>query len=77
MLKEVDDYIFLVKLKEIQAGKEKHRDLGQKIKTNQTYFQRNEAEQVKIVTYKNRIYVTKDLRIKTLKWYRHYLCNLG
>ena len=32
---------------------------------------------VKIVTYKNRIYVTKDLWIRIMKWYHHYLYYPG
>ena len=42
-------------LKEIQAKQAKDRDLRQKIKTNPSHFQKTVVEQVKVVTYKNRI----------------------
>ena len=61
----------------IQAKQAKDRDLRQKIKTNPSYFQKTVVEQVKVVTYKDRIYVPKDLRTRIMKWYRHYLCHPG
>ena len=64
-------------LKEIQTKQVKDRDLRQKIKTNSSYFQKTVVEQVKVVTYKKRIYVPKDLRTWIMKWYHHYLCHPG
>ena len=52
----VDENIFPVHLKEIQAKQAKDRDLRQKIKTNPSHFQKTVVEQVKVITYKDRIY---------------------
>ena len=73
----VDENVFPVHLKEIQAKQAKDRELRQKIKNNPSHFQKTVVEQVKVVTYKNRIYVPKDFRIKIMKWYHHYLCHPG
>ena len=61
---QVDENIFPVHLKEIQAKQAKGRDLRQKIKENPSHFQKTVVEQVKVITYKDRIYVPKDLRKK-------------
>ena len=65
----VDENIFPVHLKEIQAKQAKDRDLRQKIKTNPGHFQKTVVEQVKVVTYKDRIYVqpAKDSRKRRRK----------
>ena len=73
----VDENIFPVQLKEIQSYQTKDRELRQKIKNNPVHFQKEIVEQVKIVTYKNRIYVPKQLRARIIKWYHHYLCHPG
>ena len=57
-----DENIFPVHLKEIQAKQAKDRDLRQKIKTNPSHFQKTVVEQVKVVTYKDRIYVPKAFK---------------
>ena len=49
-----------VYLNDIQAKQAKDRDLRLKIKTNPSHFQKTVVEQVKVVTYKDRIYVPKD-----------------
>ena len=54
-------------LKEIQAKQAKDKKLRQKIKTNQNHFQKTVVEQVKIIAYKNRIYVPNDLRTRIMK----------
>ena len=64
-------------LKEIQAKQAKDRDLRQKVKTNPSHFQKTVVEKVKVITYKNRIYIPKDLRTRIMKWYHHYLCHPG
>ena len=46
----VDENIFPVHLKKIQAKQAKDRDLRQKIKTNPSHFQKTMVEQVKVVT---------------------------
>ena len=43
------------------------------IKTDTCHFQKIVVEQENIDTYKNRIYVHKDLRTRIVKWYHHYL----
>ena len=60
----VDENISPVHLKEIQG---KDRDLRQKVKTNPSHFQKTMIKQVKVITYKNRIYVPKDLRTRIMK----------
>ena len=64
-------------LKEIQAKQAQDSNLRQKIKTNPNQCQKTVIEQVMIVTYKNRIYVSKDLMTRIMKWYHHYFCHLG
>ena len=54
----VDDNIFPVQLKKIQAKKANDRDLRQKIKINPSHFQKTVIERKKIVTCKNRIYIS-------------------
>ena len=73
----MDKNIFPVQLKEIQFYETKDREFRQKIKNNPVHFQKEAVEQVKIVTYKNRIYVPKQLQTRIIKWYQHYLCNPG
>ena len=51
----VDENIFPVQLKEIQSYQTKDRELRQKIKNNPVHFQKKTVEQVKVVTYKNKI----------------------
>ena len=67
----VDENIFPVHLKEIQAKQAKDIYLKQNIKINPSHFQKTVVEQVQIVTYKNRIYAPKDLRTRIMKWYYH------
>ena len=73
----MDENIFPVHLKEIQAKQVKDRDLRQKVKTNPSHFQKTVVEQVKVITYKNRLYVPKDRRTRMVKWYHHYLYHPG
>ena len=73
----VDENIFPVQLKEIQSYQTKDRELRQKIKNNPVHFQKETVEQMKIVTYKNRIYVPKQMRTRIIKWHHHYLCHPG
>ena len=68
----LDDYVFPVQLKEIQAKKAKNRDFIQNIKTNPNYSQRNKIESVKKVTYKNRIYIPEDL----MNWHQPSIGNI-
>ena len=63
----VDENIHPVFLKKIQAKQANDRDLRQKAKTNPSHFQKTVAEQVKIITYKDIIYVPKDLRTRVMK----------
>ena len=63
----VDENIFPVHLKEIQAKQAKDRYLRQKVKTNPSHLQKTVVEQVKVVTYKDRIYAPKDLRTRIMK----------
>ena len=74
---KVDENIFPVHLEEIQHTQTNDRDLSQKIKTIPSCFQKTAVEQVEIITYKDRIYICKDLRIRIMKWYHHYLCYPG
>ena len=73
----VDENIFPVHLQEIQAKQAKDRDLRQKVKNNPNHFQKTVVKQVKVITYKDRIYVPKDLRTRMMQWYHHNLCHPG
>ena len=52
-------------------------DLRQKIKKNPSNFQKAVARQVKIITKKDQMYITKDLRTRIMKWYHQYLYHPG
>ena len=55
----------------------KDRNLRQKVKNNPDHFHKKTVEQVKVITYKNRVYVPQQLRTRLIKWYHHYLCHPG
>ena len=67
----VDDDVTPVHLKDIQVRQAKDRDLRQRSRQTQI------TQKTKIVTYKNRIYVPKDLLARVLKWYHYHLCHPG
>ena len=73
----VDTTIFPVKLSEVQELQEQDRSLRKQLRNNPKEFTKKEIEQVKIITYKNRIYLPIKLRTRVLDWYHHYLCHPG
>ena len=54
---------------------------GSKLKTNlediQSEFTKQELDNVEIIFYKNKIYVPKTLRRRTIDWYHYYLNHPG
>ena len=71
----MDSTIFPVKLSEVQELQEQDRSLRKQLRNNPKDFTKKEIEQVKIITYKNRIYLPIKLRTRVLDWYHHYLCH--
>lgn len=69
----VDNNIIPVQLKDIKDKQAKDSELEQNIGNDPDNFQRNTTEKVTVVTYKNRIYMPKDLCTRILKWHHHYL----
>ena len=72
-----DEGIFPIQLQLIQNSQGKDRSLRKRLKDNPNHYKRQEIENVQVITYKDRIFVPKELRNQTLNWYHHYLCHPG
>jgi len=72
-----DEGIFPIQLQLIQNSQSKDRSLRKRLKDNPNHYKRQEIENVQVITYKDRIFVPKELRNQTLNWYHHYLCHPG
>ena len=72
-----DEEIFPIQLQQIQNSQSKDRSLRKRLKDNPKHYQRKNIENVQVITYKDRIFVPKELRNRTLTWYHHYLCHPG
>ena len=73
----VDTTIFPVQLQEVQELQEQDRSLRKKVRDNPKEFSKQTIEQIKVITFKNRIYLPQKLRKRVLNWYHHYLCHPG
>ena len=72
-----DEGIFPIQLQLIQNSQSKDRSLRKRLKDNPNHYKRQEIENVQVITYKDRIFIPKELRNRTLNWYHHYLCHPG
>ena len=54
-----------------------NKTLKQMVNNNDEKYNLSSLEDVELIIYKNRIYVPKALRNKTLAWYHHFLNNPG
>ena len=72
-----DEGIFPIQLQLIQNSQSKDRSLRKRLKDNPNHYKRQEIENVQVITYKDRIFIPKELRNQTLNWYHHYLCHPG
>ena len=72
-----DEGIFPIQLQLIQNSQSKDRSLRKRLKDNPNHYKKQAIENVQVITYKDRIFVPKELRNRTLNWYHHYLCHPG
>ena len=73
----MDTTIFPVNLTEVQELQEHDRSLRKQSWNNPKDLSKQEIEQIKIITYKNRIYLPIKLCKRVLDLYHHYLCHPG
>ena len=62
--------------KEQQIELQTSERLKEMVKLHQDY-KIQKFNGIDIIYYKNKIYITKTLQMKVIKWYHHYLCYPG
>ena len=72
-----DEEIFPIQFQRIQHSQSEDGSLRKSLKDNPKHYKRKNIENVQVITYKDRIFVPKELMNQTLTWFHHYPCHPG
>ena len=76
-LDEVDEEPFPLDLENVAHEQQKDKGLHAKCKKDKQKYKTEVRQDVKLITYKGRVYIPPCLRDNVLNWYHHYLQHPG
>ena len=76
-VKDTEEYEYPLSGKVIQKCQQADKSLRTKRRAQRGLYGYKTLENVKVITYKNKIYIPEALQLRVIEWYHEYLCHPG